>query len=159
MHGMHARLPKHFVLEERLERYRDVIEPDPYHWRGHWASACAPAGAPPFREVRLDLGCGKGSFTVEAARREPDVLFVGMDSEPVCIAYAAQRAVESGLPNVVFVPGTGMRIREMFTEGELGRIYLNFPTPFPRKRESHLRLVNLERLMDYRHVLAPGAEV
>ena len=82
-----------------------------------------------------------------------------MDSEPVCIAYAAQRAVESGLPNVVFVPGTGMRIREMFAEGELGRIYLNFPTPFPRKRESHLRLVNLERLMDYRHVLAPGAEV
>ena len=150
MHGMHARLPKHFVLEERLERYRDVIEPDPYHWRGHWASACAPAGATPFREVRLDLGCGKGSFTVEAARREPDVLFVGMDSEPVCIAYAAQRAVESGLPNVVFVPGTGMRIREMFAEGELGRIYLNFPTPFPRKRESHLRLVNLERLMDYR---------
>ena len=145
MHGMHARLPKHFVLEERLERYRDAIEPDPYHWRGHWTSACAPAGATPFREVRLDLGCGKGSFTVEAARREPDVLFVGMDSEPVCIAYAAQRAVESGLPNVVFVPGTGMRIREMFSEGELGRIYLNFPTPFPRKRESHLRLVNLER--------------
>ena len=102
MHGMHARLPKHFVLEERLERYRDAIEPDPYHWRGHWTSACAPAGATPFREVRLDLGCGKGSFTVEAARREPDVLFVGMDSEPVCIAYAAQRAVESGLPNVVF---------------------------------------------------------
>lgn len=159
MHGMHARLPKHFVLEERLERYRDAIEPDPYHWRGHWARACAPAGATPFREARLDLGCGKGSFTVEAARREPDVLFVGMDSEPVCIAYAAQRAVESDLPNVVFVPGTGMRIREMFAEGELGRIYLNFPTPFPRKRESHLRLVNLERLMDYRHVLAPGAEV
>ena len=129
MHGMHARLPKHFVLEERLERYRDAIEPDPYHWRGHWTSACAPAGATPFREVRLDLGCGKGSFTVEAARREPDVLFVGMDSEPVCIAYAAQRAVESGLPNVVFVPGTGMRIREMFAESELGRIYLNFPTP------------------------------
>ena len=42
MHGMHARLPKHFVLEERLERYRDAIEPDPYHWRGYWASACAP---------------------------------------------------------------------------------------------------------------------
>ena len=90
MHGMHARLPKHFVLEERLERYRDYIEPDPYTWAGRWAAACAPVGSEPFREVRLDLGCGKGSFTVEAARREPDVLFVGMDSEPVCIAYAAQ---------------------------------------------------------------------
>ncbi len=159
MHGMHARLPKNFVLEERLEKYGAVIEADPYTWRGRWASACAPVGAEAFREVRLDLGCGKGSFTVEAARREPDVLFVGMDSEPVCIAYAAQRGCESGLANVVFVPGTGMRIKEMFAPAELGRIYLNFPTPFPRKRESHLRLVNMERLMDYRCVLAPGAEV
>ena len=156
---MHARLPKHFVLEERLERYRDCIEADPYAWAGRWAAACAPVGGEAFGEVRLDLGCGKGSFTVEAARREPDVLFIGMDSEPVCIAYAAQRGCESGLSNVVFVPGSGMRIREMFAEGELSRIYLNFPTPFPRKRESHLRLVNFERLMDYRHVMAEGAEL
>ncbi len=159
MHGMHARLPKNFVLEERLEKYGRVIEADPYSWRGKWAQACAPAGGEAFREVRLDLGCGKGSFTVEAARREPDVLFIGMDSEPVCIAYAAQRGCESGLANVVFVPGSGMRIKEMFAPSELGRIYLNFPTPFPRKRESHLRLVNMERLLDYREVLAPGAEV
>lgn len=170
MHGLHARLPKNFVLEERLERYRDAIEPDPYAWRGRWACACWPllgkaentAGAGDagrFDEVRLDLGCGKGSFTVEAARREPNVLFVGMDSEPICIAYAAQRGVESGLDNVVFVPGTGMRVREMFAPGELGVIYLNFPTPFPRKRDSKGRLVNLERLMDYREVLACGGQV
>lgn len=160
MHGLHARLPKHFVLEERLERYRDYIEPDPYTWRGRWADACRPLdGSPAFLEVRLDLGCGKGSFTVEAARREPNVLFVGVDSEPICIAYAAQRGQESGLANVVFVPGSGMRIREMFAPAELGVIYLNFPTPFPRKRDSQNRLVNLERLMDYREVLAPGGQV
>ncbi|WP_322354645.1 tRNA (guanine(46)-N(7))-methyltransferase TrmB [Paratractidigestivibacter sp.] len=147
------------MLEERIERYRDYIEADPYSWPGRWAEACAPAGGEAFHEVRLDLGCGKGSFTVEAARREPDVLFIGMDSEPICIAYAAQRGFESGLPNVIFVPGTGMRIREMFNPGELGVIYLNFPTPFPRKKDSKGRLVNLERLMDYRRVLCDGGEV
>lgn len=162
MHGLHARLPKNFVLEERLERYGSVIEPDPAHWRGQWARACWPAGAGEpgrFSEVRLDLGCGKGSFTVEAARREPDVLFVGMDSEPVCVAYAAQRVFESGLPNALVVPGNGMRVREFFSPGELGRIYLNFPTPFPRKRDAWRRMASLERLMDFREVLAPGAEV
>ncbi len=147
------------MLEERIEKYRDYIEADPYSWAGRWAEACAPTGAEAFREVRLDLGCGKGSFTVEAARREPDVLFIGMDSEPICIAYAAQRGFESELPNLVFVPGTGMRIREMFAPGELGVIYLNFPTPFPRKKDSKGRLVNLERLMDYREVLRDGGEV
>ena len=158
-HGMHARLPKNFVLEERLERYGHVIELAPQDWRGRWAASCAPLGNGPYREVRLDLGCGKGAFAVESARREPDVLFVAMDSEPICVAYAAQRVCESGLSNVVVVPGTGMRIREFFSPGELSCIYLNFPTPFPRKREAHKRMASMERLMDFREVLAPGAEV
>ena len=159
MHGLHIRLPKNFVLEERLERYADAIEPNPYAWRGVWARVCAPVGSPAYREVRLDLGCGRGSFTVEMARREPGVLFIGMDSEPICIAYAAQAGCESGLPNVLFVPGSAMRIKDMFAPGELACIYLNFPTPFPRKKDSSKRLVNLERLMDYRDVLAAGGEV
>ncbi len=158
-HGLHIRLPKNFVLEERLERYSAVIETNPYGWAGRWARDCAPVDGPAFKEVRLDLGCGRGSFTVEMARREPDVLFIGMDAEPICIAYAAQAGCESGLPNVLFVPGTAMRITEMFASGELSCIYLNFPTPFPRKKESHKRLVNFERLMDYRRVLCDGGEV
>ena len=158
-HGLHIRLPKNFVLEERLERYADAIEPNPYAWRGMWAWACVPVGGPAYREVRLDLGCGRGSFTVEMARRESDVLFIGMDAEPICIAYAAQAGCESGLANVLFVPGSAMRIKEMFAPGELACIYLNFPTPFPRKKDSHRRLVNLERLMEYRDVLAADGEV
>ena len=159
MHGMHARLPKNFVLEERLERYERVIELDPALWRGRWAEACAPLGSKPFSEVRLDLGCGKGAFSIESARRNPDVLFVAMDSEPVCVAYAAQHVSESGLPNVIVVPGNGMRVREFFSPGELSMIYLNFPTPFPRKRDAHKRMACMERLLDFREVLADGAEV
>ena len=158
-HALHARLPKNFVLEERLERYGRVIELDPAAWRGRWARACAPLGSAPFTEVRLDLGCGKGGFAVEAARREPDVLFVAMDSEPFCVAYAAQRVFESGLPNVVVVPGTGMRVREFFSPGELSAIYLNFPTPFPRKRDASKRMASMERLMDFREVLTAHGEV
>ena len=158
-HGMHARLPRNFVLEERLDRYARAIELAPQDWRGRWAAACAPLDAAAYREARLDLGCGKGAFAVESARREPEVLFVAMDSEPICVAYAAQRVCESGLPTVIVVPGTGMRVREFFSPGELSCIYLNFPTPFPRKREAHKRMASMERLMDFREVLAPGAEV
>ena len=158
-HALHARLPKNFVLEERLERYGNVIELKPESWRGQWARGCSPLGSGPFREVRLDLGCGKGGFAVEAARREPDVLFVAMDSEPFCVAYAAQRVSESGLPNVVVVPGTGMRLREFFSPGELSVIYLNFPTPFPRKRDAGKRMASMERLMDFREVLTASGEV
>lgn len=163
MHGMHTRLPKHFVLEERLERYADCIETSPRSLAGAWAEACHPLepGRPGARysEVRLDLGCGKGGFTVEAARREPDVLFVGVDYEPLCIAYAAQKAQESGLPNVVFVPGRGSDVPEFFSPGEVSLIYLNFPTPFPRARRARERLTYVDRLMDFRRVLAPDGRV
>ena len=154
MHSLHARLPRNFVLEERLERYADAIELKPAQLAGRWAEACAPVGAAPFREVRLDLGCGKGAFLVESARREPDVLFVGLDGEPVCIAYTAQHILEAGLRNAVVAPALGSDVCRIFGEGELAELTINFPTPYPRKKEADKRLVSLERLLEYRRVLA-----
>ena len=162
MHSIHARIPKNFVLEERLERYADAIESSPAGLRGSWAEACHPLtddGMLAYSAVRLDLGCGKGVFTCEMARLHPDELFVGIDSEPICIAYAAQHAVESGLPNVVFAPGDASRVTEYFSAGELAGIYLNFPTPFPRKKEAAKRLTHADHLADYRRVLAPNGTV
>jgi len=161
MHALHARLPKNFVLEERLERYADSIEASPERWAGRWAEACHPLGSErtSFDEVRLDMGCGKGAFTVEAAAAEKSVLFVGIDFEPICIAYAAQKAEESGLDNVIFSPGVADKVATYFAEGELSRIYLNFPTPFPRKKEAVQRLTHLDNLLRYRKILAPGATV
>ncbi len=166
---MHARLPKHFVLEERLERYADAIEVCPTSFRGRWAHACWPLEEPSadgatlrgasFGEVRVDLGCGKGGFVTESARRTPDVLFVGVDAEPLCMAYTAQHIVEEGLRNAVVVPALGDALPRIFAPGEVSVIHLNFPTPYPRKRDASRRLVALERLLDYRRVLAPGGTV
>lgn len=159
MHGLHARLPKHFVLEERLERYADVIEPAPTAWRGAWAEACHPLvpgqGAASYPRVVLDLGCGKGAFAAALAASEPQTLVVAMDAEPICVAYAAQHVTEAGVPNVVVVAGDGSHLPEYFSPGELSAIYLNFPTPFPRKREAARRLTSAEHLMQYRALLAP----
>ena len=65
---MHARMPKNFVLDQRIERAADAIETNAAAYRGHWAEACWPLagggedpGAPTrFAHVHLDLGCGKG---------------------------------------------------------------------------------------------------
>lgn len=157
MHRLHARLPKNFVLEERLERYASAIEIDPTGLRGRWAEACWPAGAEgAYRRIVLDLGCGKGTFVAESARREPDALIIGLDGEPVCIAYTAQRICEEGLGNAVAVPGTGAQVASFFAHGELDAIHLNFPTPYPRKKDAELRLTSFARLAEYRAILAPG---
>lgn len=156
---MHARMPKNFVLEERIERYADAIELDPAAYRGRWAEACAPAGGPAFREVRLDLGCGKGVYLAEAARRTPGTLWIGVDSEPVCVVYAAEALIKGGVRNAVVIPARADDLARFIAPGELAGIDISFPTPFPRKKQAAGRVTNVDRLLEYRGLLAPGAEL
>lgn len=153
----HIRTPKNFVLEERLERYHDAIEEHPELYRGSWAAACATAAA--FRAVHLDLGCGKGAYLIERARREPDVLHIGMDTEPICIAYAAQNICEAELANALALPRGAASLARIFAAGELAEITLNFPTPYPKRKFAERRLVHVNQLLCYRNLLAEGAAV
>lgn len=156
---MHARMPKNFVLEERIERYADALEPQPAAYRGRWTEACAPAGGTPFRAVWLDLGCGKGDFLVTCAREHPDILWLGVDSEPVCVVYAAQAVLEANVTNALVIPARADDLARFIAPGELAGIYINFPTPFPRKKQAAQRVTAVDRLLEYRPLLAPGAPV
>lgn len=163
----HIRTPKNFVLEERLERYADAIETRPEAYRGRWAEACWPfesgagessgaAHTGAFSRVHLDLGCGKGTYIAVAAERDPDTLYLGMDIEPICIAYAAQRIVEAGLRNAVVIPRGAGALARMFAPGELAAITLNFPTPYPKRHHAARRLTHVGNLVSYRELLRPG---
>ena len=157
----HIRTPKNFVIEERLERYGDAIETKPEAFAGRWAKACFPLAADRmcadrFDAVYLDLGCGKGSFLVESARRAPQNLFIGMDIEPICIAYAAQRICEEQVLNALVIPrGTGA-LERIFAAGELAGITLNFPTPYPKHHFARRRTTTVDNLLVYRRLLVHG---
>ena len=177
MGSAHIRLPKNFVLEERLERYADAMELTPAAYRGRWAEACWPlvsagdcdgfgpraataaARADRYAAVHLDLGCGKAAYLLACAREHPTELFLGMDAEPVCVAYAAQHILESGLMNALVIPGEGGTLPRLFAPGELAGITINFPTPQPKRKHAALRLTYVDRLLAYRELLAPGAAV
>lgn len=159
MGAVHVRTPKNFVLEERLERYADAIETNPEAYAGDWRGACAPAGGEPFGRLHLDLGCGKGTYLVERARREPDALFIGMDQEPICIAYAAQKICEQGLSNALVLPRGAASLPQLFAAGELDAITINFPTPQPKAKYAKKRLVHVDHLTLYRPLLATSAAV
>ncbi len=152
-HKSHARPLKY--LDERFEWYADAIEMEPASCKGRWAEAHFPDAA----EVRLDLGCGKGLFTVAEAKANPDVLFVGLDYERACVARAAQLALEEGAENVIFTLADAEDIRDLFGSRELACIYLNFSTPHPRKKHAKERLTYVDELIKYRDVLADSGQV
>lgn len=85
-----SRLPKGFSLEERLAACASNVESRPKDRAGQWR-CWAPLGerrGDPYAAVVLDLGCGKGEYTVECAAARPDVLFVGLDVDGVCVMRA-----------------------------------------------------------------------
>ena len=75
--------------------------------------------------------CGKGRFTVETARENPDVLFVAVERVPDAMIIAMERAVEAELPNVYFVDGDAANLPSLFAPGEVDRLYINFCDPWP----------------------------
>ena len=150
---MRQRKPTNLHLT--LERYQAPLVYNPADAKGTWIRTFMPKA----HALYLDLGCGKGTFLSEVARRHPDVLFVGVDHSEVCIARAAQKAVEQNLGNVRLMCADAYQLEEFFGEGELDLIYLNFNSPFPKKKYAEKRLTHLTHLKRYRHLLSANGMV
>ena len=105
MRSAASRLHKGFSFAKRFRECSDWICCDGAAWAGRWAQ-WAPGGAvreKAFTRVVLDLGCGKGEYTVACAKMRPDVLFVGFDVDAVCTLRAAEAAAAAGADNAVFL--------------------------------------------------------
>lgn len=105
MRSAASRLHKGFSFAKRFQGCSDWICCDGAAWAGRW-DAWAPGGAvrgKAFSHVVLDLGCGKGEYTVACAKLRPDVLFVGFDVDALCTLRAAEAAAAEGVDNAVFL--------------------------------------------------------
>ena len=118
------RMRKKKNLLPRMERCAALQIKDPIAHRGHWRELMPEA-----RELRVELGCGKGRFTVGTAAAEPDVLFVAVEMVPDAMVVAMERCAAEGLRNVRFIDANANILPEFFAPGEVDRIYINFCDP------------------------------
>ncbi len=126
----------------------------PAELKGKWRSLMPEA-----RELRLEVGCGKGKFTVETAAAEPDVLLIAVERVKEAMLLGMEQALAMGLKNVFFLDLDAANLEEYFAENEIDRIYLNFCDPWPRKKNAKRRLTFRSFLEKYKIVLRPMGEI
>ena len=148
------RMRKKKNLIPRMDRCGDRLIRDPYDHRGNWIELMPQA-----REIRLELGCGKGRFTAGVAAAEPDVLFIAVEMVPDAMVVAMERCVNAGLTNVFFVDANADQLPHFFAPDEIDRIYLNFSDPWPGNRHAKRRLTHGNFLKLYRQVLKMGGQI
>jgi len=148
------RMRKKKNLLSRLERCADRRIIEPAQLRGKWRELM-----PQCRALHVELGCGKGRFTVETAAQNPDVLFIAVERVLDAMVIAMERAQAAGLTNVYFVGIDAVNLPEFFESGEVDRIYINFCDPWPSKGHAKRRLTHGNFLKLYRQVLKENGQI
>jgi len=160
-------------LDERTARCAHMLVSDPEALRGRWLDEVHPVGmytdgsGPDkgrrerllYDALHIELGCGKGLFTVESAKAEPGTLFVAVEKISNVLVIALERAAVECLRNVLFINTLVDNIAEYFAGGEVSRIYINFCDPWPTNRHKKRRLTGRRFLEMYKLVLRPDGEI
>ena len=148
------RMRKMKNLEPRMERcaaYRIAV---PEEKKGAWRSLKPDAAA-----LWVEVGCGKGKFTAETAQANPDILLIAVERCREAMVVAMEKARDMGLTNVFFIDMDVEKIEEIFAAGEIDRLFINFPDPWPRKKNAKRRLTHRGFLDKYCRVVKEGGEI
>jgi tRNA (guanine-N7-)-methyltransferase len=156
------------VGKDKLKRFRElesierVIQPTfeeiyqkDYRLKGRWKQEVFGNDQP----LVIELGCGKGEYTVGMARRYPEKNFLGVDIKGARIWKGAVQARDEDLDNVAFLRTRIEFINSFFAAGEADELWITFPDPQEKKRRRKKRLTGAPFLNSYRQFLVDGGRV
>jgi tRNA (guanine-N7-)-methyltransferase len=103
--------------------------------------------------IVLELGCGKGEYTLRMAEAFPNFNYIGIDLKGARLWRAAKDALASGLKNVAFLQINIIEICDYFATEEVSEIFIPFPDPFKKPSKSQKRLISKRYLDLYAHIL------
>lgn len=103
--------------------------------------------------IVLELGCGKGEYTIALAQQNPDINYIGIDIKGARFWRGAKTALEDNLPNVAFIRTQIELVDFCFAENEVSEIWITFPDPQIKYKRTKHRLTNESFLKKYHHIL------
>lgn len=138
------------------EKFENVIQPSReeltdnlFELKGKWSQEFFKNDNP----IVLELGCGKGEYTVELARQNPGKNFIGIDIKGARFWRGAKTAIEEDLENVAFIRTQIELIEYVFAVNEVSEIWITFPDPQIKYKRTKHRLTNTEFLQRYKSIL------
>lgn len=107
----------------------------------------------------LDIGCGKGGFVCEIAKKNNDINYLGIEMMENIILLAAEKAEADGLNNLAFINTGAEYLPRYLQDKSVSEIYLNFSPPYPQNGHENRRLTNDRFLSVYKSLLADGGKI
>jgi tRNA (guanine-N7-)-methyltransferase len=126
-----------------------------YHLKGKWGSEVFGNTRP----IVLELGCGKGEYTVGLSRMFPNQNFIGIDRKGARIWRGAKTINEEQVMNAAFMRAQIQHLGSIFEPQEISSIWITFPDPQPQKTREKSRMTAPRFLDMYRKLLVPGGRV
>ncbi|RYC52030.1 tRNA (guanosine(46)-N7)-methyltransferase TrmB [Flagellimonas olearia] len=152
--------------KNKLKRFREnetftnVVQPtrdevlEGFEWKGKWNTFFKNNNP-----IVLELGCGKGEYTVGLAQRNPDKNYIGVDIKGARFWRGAKSALEHGLDHVAFLRTQIELVDQLFGENEVDEIWITFPDPQIKYKRTKHRLTNPVFLQKYKQILKPKGVV
>ena len=136
-------------LRNTVEPTRDILTSGAFELKGNWNKDFFKNDKP----IVLELGCGKGEYSVGMAERFPDKNFIGVDIKGSRMWTGAKAAVDKDMDNVGFLRTQIELIESCFDENEVSEIWVTFPDPQIKYKRGHKRLTGTRMLNRYRNIL------
>lgn len=109
--------------------------------------------------IHLEIGAGKGDFVTQMANLHKDINYIALEMNTNAFVVASRKILDEDIKNVRGLIGNAENLEEFFDKGEIDKIYLNFSTPWPKKRH-HKRRLSHKRFLDrYKKIISDGADL
>ena len=142
-------------FENVIQPKRDELLSGNFKFKGNWAKTIFKNNNP----IILELGCGKGEYTVYLAKKYPSVNYIGIDIKGARFWKGAKTAKEDDLKNIFFIRTQIELIEFLFDKNEISEIWITFPDPQIKFKRTKHRLTNLDFLKKYKKILNPDGFV